>query len=270
MTTYGYICILVLLLTALLALGILRRSNEKKPDKKIGCIGFGFLLAVLMPLTVAIPFVYLIPATFAPLFTGEKRNVTIVGQSSFLSTSEDSDGREYTVRKFTPEVDIILEDGRTKKRELEYSSEKEAAIGSSITIFYDAENDTILSFDVTHLVLKAIGFTLCLWVVCILWIAVNYAIGLSIELPTKVVFNALFYVLIPMAILSFSGALMSYFYDTWILGNNPDNHPEGIALLSIIFIFAPLSVIYLLVKGLIDKSDKKSMKARLENKVASW
>lgn len=253
MNPYPSIVLGSVLLGLLVGVGIINRMQKNRRGEKMGCTII-FVIAVSVAISIiSIPFLYIIPASFTPVFTGNKYETTIVDQSWHYGTSEDSDGNERTVKMFTPIVEIRLENGETVNRKLNYSSGAEAKIGKTITVYFNQEDDTILSLNAVTIIVKIICFTACLFLLTLLWFGANYALGLSRECPIMWMANFGLYGLIPMMILGFTLGLLSYLYETWFLGVNPEDHPEGIALLVVFFVGCMALVIWTYVKTMFGK-----------------
>ena len=258
MDAYPIICIICLFFAVILSFEIVKRYKLNHPNTKIGCFGL-YIGAIVVILTISsVPFLYLIPNSFVPLFTGKKMVVPIVSQSSYWTTVDDDDGNSYDQEMFTPIVEITLTGGEKIERSLEMSAGDQAEIVTMQTIYYDHGNNTILTVSLLKFVLMFIAFIICSCMTLFLWCGVHYARGISYERPLNLSINLMIYILVPATLLGFSLLLFRYVYKRVILGVNGADHPVFIIFLAGCFALISAYGLYAYIKRMfINNGDKK-------------
>jgi hypothetical protein len=214
-TGYGWTAIAFVVLSVLIAVKILKRSN---PGSRPGCMGIGYVsLVVFCLLSFSSGLAGALGGFVVNAFTLPRYKAKVVSVSSYVS--KDSKNKNTIMYRST--VAFTTEDGTPVEMETDVSSSGKPEIGEIITVGYKPGMSAAGEFSGSKYLLMS-GAAVMLLVIGYFSIAgIIYAMGWQMAAYFNFGMILLLYFILPLAMLFMLGG-MGYAVVTYFMGLRPD------------------------------------------------
>lgn len=202
LTGYGWLMIVVALLSVLLTYKFLSRKSGDSFDKtvkpKAGCLSFGYVFLVIFCIaTLALGAVGMFVNSIHNIVSLPRYEAIVIDHDSHRSQSKDSDGRRRSTTMYTPVLKFVDNQGKEHELKSDLSSSAKETIGSTLTIGYkDGMSKAEVISTTKYFMLLGLG-TMMFVLVYALVLGVVYSFGWSTAFVLRIGAGFLMYFLFP-------------------------------------------------------------------------
>ncbi|WP_118972675.1 DUF3592 domain-containing protein [Taibaiella koreensis] len=248
-TSYGWTALGLLLLSIVMAAGILRRGGR---NRRPGCVSMGYVtLVVFIIFGFTASLGGMLGGFVYNVFTLPRYQARVVDHETYISESRDNGSTRRTTM-YRPIVVFTDQNGQERQLKSDVSSSGPQAIGALLTVGYRPGMDNAEEFSTSKYLLVG-GGTLMLLILAYFSIAaIAYASGAGMEKLTRTGVKLLLFLVVPLVMLAFMAGL-GYAVIAYFRGDKPDMPVWALAI-CIFFILVLLPSFYAYIRLLAGKT----------------